>query len=339
MGQRSLPESLGTPLALSKRAMPASACDIDCDEEVRLFLEELTKTVIESGLLREECDRYALDGPLPQFAIPATLHGSLVARLDRLGSVRHVAQMMREAGLDPGVDEFGNLIGLGAGGDGPVLLAGSHLDTVPDGGMFDGALGVVAAVEAAQTLRDAGRRLRHRLGVIAFADEEGDAFSVGTLSSRALVGEIPRSRFETLRDRSGKSLEAYGSLTLSCNGSLPEPVVSKWTCTRRVGSAMSPGHAWPRSRIQQSSHASLSAWAIALVACTPLVRTSRLGRPAGNRCHSTGPPRGPVCSSWYCWVMCTGTLMSPMRVISEWSCHHWPSSRFASPLTIGSSVG
>ncbi|HEX9532287.1 MAG TPA: Zn-dependent hydrolase [bacterium] len=124
-------------------------------------------------------------------------------------AVRLVAQMMREAGLDPGVDEFGNLIGLGAGGDGPVLLAGSHLDTVPDGGMFDGGLGVVAAVEAAQTLRDAGRRLRHRLAVIAFADEEGHAFDIGTLSSRALVGEIPRSRLETLRDRSGQSLNEY----------------------------------------------------------------------------------------------------------------------------------
>ena len=124
-------------------------------------------------------------------------------------AVRLVAQMMHEAGLDPGVDDFGNLIGHGAGGDGPLLLAGSHVDTVPDGGMFDGALGVVAAVEAAQTLREAGRGLRHPLAVIAFADEEGYAFDVGTLSSRALVGEIPWSRFATLRDRSGQSFEAY----------------------------------------------------------------------------------------------------------------------------------
>jgi hydantoinase/carbamoylase family amidase len=124
-------------------------------------------------------------------------------------AVRLVAEMMREAGLEPGVDEFGNLIGHRSGEDGPALLAGSHLDTVPDGGMFDGALGVVAAVEAAQTLRDAGHRLRHSLAVIAFADEEGHAFDVGTLSSRALVGEIPRSRFGTLRDRSGRSLDEY----------------------------------------------------------------------------------------------------------------------------------
>ncbi len=131
-------------------------------------------------------------------------------------AVHLVAEMMREAGVDPGVDEFGNLIGHGAGEDGPVLLVGSHLDAVPNGGMFDGALGVVAAVEAAQALQDAGRHLRHRLVVIAFADEEGYAFDVGTLSSRALVGEIPRSRFGTLRDRSGRSLEAY--LTARAHG-------------------------------------------------------------------------------------------------------------------------
>jgi predicted ATPase/DNA-binding winged helix-turn-helix (wHTH) protein len=60
---------------------------------VPLFVEELTKSVLESGLLRVETDRYALDGALPPFAIPTTLHGSLLARLDRLASVRHVAQI------------------------------------------------------------------------------------------------------------------------------------------------------------------------------------------------------------------------------------------------------
>jgi DNA-binding winged helix-turn-helix (wHTH) protein/predicted ATPase len=60
---------------------------------VPLFIEEFTKNVLESGLLREERDRYALDGALPAFAIPTTLHASLLARLDRLGSARHVAQI------------------------------------------------------------------------------------------------------------------------------------------------------------------------------------------------------------------------------------------------------
>jgi predicted ATPase len=60
---------------------------------VPLFVEELTKSVIESGLLREEGDRYVLDRALPPFAIPATLHDSLMARLDRLASVRLVVQI------------------------------------------------------------------------------------------------------------------------------------------------------------------------------------------------------------------------------------------------------
>jgi TolB-like protein/predicted ATPase len=64
----------------------------DRSDGVPLFIEELTKSVIESGLLRVERDRYAIDGALPPFAIPTTLHDSLMARLDRSASVRHVAQ-------------------------------------------------------------------------------------------------------------------------------------------------------------------------------------------------------------------------------------------------------
>jgi AAA ATPase domain/Adenylate and Guanylate cyclase catalytic domain len=65
----------------------------DRADGVPLFVEELTKSVLESGLLREEADHYVLDGPLPPFAIPTSLHDSLMARLDRLPSVRHVAQI------------------------------------------------------------------------------------------------------------------------------------------------------------------------------------------------------------------------------------------------------
>ena len=64
----------------------------DRADGVPLFVEELTKSVMESGLLREEADRYVLDGALPPFAIPTSLHDSLMARLDRLASVRLVAQ-------------------------------------------------------------------------------------------------------------------------------------------------------------------------------------------------------------------------------------------------------
>ena len=60
---------------------------------VPLFVEELTKMVLESGLLQEQEDRYALTGPLPPLAIPATLHDALMARLDRLAAAKLVAQL------------------------------------------------------------------------------------------------------------------------------------------------------------------------------------------------------------------------------------------------------
>jgi predicted ATPase/class 3 adenylate cyclase len=65
----------------------------DRTDGVPLFVEELTKNVLESGLLREEADRYVLDRALPALAIPTSLHASLLARLDRLTSVRRVAQI------------------------------------------------------------------------------------------------------------------------------------------------------------------------------------------------------------------------------------------------------
>ena len=67
---------------------------------VPLFIEELTSTLLESGVLRESPDRYVLDGPLPPLAIPTTLQASLVARLDRLGPVKEVAQIGAAIGRD-----------------------------------------------------------------------------------------------------------------------------------------------------------------------------------------------------------------------------------------------
>ena len=67
---------------------------------VPLFIEELTKTVLEGGLLQERDGHYVLERPLPSLAIPTTLHASLMARLDRLAPVREVAQIGAVAGRD-----------------------------------------------------------------------------------------------------------------------------------------------------------------------------------------------------------------------------------------------
>jgi N-carbamoyl-L-amino-acid hydrolase len=73
---------------------------------------------------------------------------------------------------------------------GPWVCAGSHLDTQPDGGAYDGALGVVAALEAAATLLESDAGRRHPLAVVAFVDEEGARFRTPTFASLAITGKL-----------------------------------------------------------------------------------------------------------------------------------------------------
>jgi hydantoinase/carbamoylase family amidase len=102
------------------------------------------------------------------------------------------AQLMVQAGLSPRVDPAANLIGTRRGRlDGaPMLLVGSHLDTVIDGGAYDGAYGVVAAIEVAHTLHDHGMRLTHPIGAVAFTNEEGAFGTKAMWGSHALVGAL-----------------------------------------------------------------------------------------------------------------------------------------------------
>ena len=77
------------------KALPSEVADqiIDRTDGVPLFVEELTKAVIESGMLTDHGDHYVAADPVPALAIPATLHGSLLARLDRMAPVREIAQI------------------------------------------------------------------------------------------------------------------------------------------------------------------------------------------------------------------------------------------------------
>ena len=76
------------------KALPVEVAQIVAKTDgVPLFVEELTKTVLESGLLQEQEEHYTLTEPLPPLAIPATLHDSLLARLDRLGAAKSLAQL------------------------------------------------------------------------------------------------------------------------------------------------------------------------------------------------------------------------------------------------------
>jgi predicted ATPase len=82
------------------KALPPEVLDqiVTRTDGIPLFIEELTKTVLESGLLRERKDDYVIDGPFPALSVPMTLHASLMARLDRLASVREVVQIAAALG-------------------------------------------------------------------------------------------------------------------------------------------------------------------------------------------------------------------------------------------------
>jgi N-carbamoyl-L-amino-acid hydrolase len=104
----------------------------------------------------------------------------------------YTLDLMRAAGLAPRIDAAGNLVGRRAGRDeglAPVLF-GSHIDSVPNGGNFDGDVGSMAAVEVAETLNDAAIVTRRPLEVVVWANEEGVAYGNGLCGSRAAAGKL-----------------------------------------------------------------------------------------------------------------------------------------------------
>ncbi len=114
---------------------------------------------------------------------------------------------LREAGLTPRVDDFGNMYGRRAGSS-PALapvLVGSHLDTVPGGGRFDGILGVVAALEVASALNDGAVRTRRPLDVVNWTNEEGARFTPAMLASGGATGVFTREWVYARADRQGRT--------------------------------------------------------------------------------------------------------------------------------------
>jgi beta-ureidopropionase / N-carbamoyl-L-amino-acid hydrolase len=116
-------------------------------------------------------------------------------------------ERMEEAGLRAGLDAAANLVGRSPGrqaGLRPVII-GSHTDTVAGGGRFDGVVGVLAGIEVARALRDAGLLLRHPLEVIDFLAEEPNDFGLSMVGSRAIAGTLDDAALAR-QDRDGQSL-------------------------------------------------------------------------------------------------------------------------------------
>ncbi|WP_232697348.1 Zn-dependent hydrolase [Brevibacillus daliensis] len=103
-----------------------------------------------------------------------------------------VGEWMKQAGMKVRRDDFGNLIGRreGSDPDATAIMIGSHIDSVPNGGKFDGTVGVISGIEIVQAIHDANVSHKHPIEVIAFSDEEGARFSDGLFGSRGICGYL-----------------------------------------------------------------------------------------------------------------------------------------------------
>jgi beta-ureidopropionase / N-carbamoyl-L-amino-acid hydrolase len=114
---------------------------------------------------------------------------------------------MEQAGLTVTVDQMGNIFGVRPGTESlPPVFMGSHADSVPSGGKYDGQLGVLCALETIRTLIDARARTRHPVGMIVFTNEEGARFQPAMIASGVMAGKIPLEDAYNARDRDGLRL-------------------------------------------------------------------------------------------------------------------------------------
>lgn len=159
---------------------------------------------------RIDADR--LNGSLAALAEIGATPGGGVTRLacsdeDRAGRDQ-IRRWLEEAGLAVRVDDVGNMTGLRAGTtDEPPVLLASHADSVVRGGRYDGALGVLAALEVVRALNDAGVRTRRPVAVVNWTNEEGVRFEPAMQGSGAVVGRFGKAEVYDRRDRAGLRFE------------------------------------------------------------------------------------------------------------------------------------
>jgi allantoate deiminase len=120
-----------------------------------------------------------------------------LSKEDRQG-VEQVKIWMEEAGLAARIDHFGNLIGRldGENPEAPILMLGSHIDSQPYGGRFDGVIGVLGAIEAVQTMKEQNLLPKMPIEVVAFSDEEGCRFNKGLFGVRGILGKLEEGELD-----------------------------------------------------------------------------------------------------------------------------------------------
>ena len=134
---------------------------------------------------------------------------------------QYIIDRMTDAGLTVETDDFGNVIGYKSGKNPelPVVMMGSHTDSVPNGGNYDGVVGVLSAIEVIRSIIDDGYEHDHTIAVVSFMCEESGRFGNATLGSKAMRGELTLQDLHRLVDKQGISLyEALKGRNLNPDG-------------------------------------------------------------------------------------------------------------------------
>ncbi|MGE7903231.1 Zn-dependent hydrolase [Peribacillus sp. NPDC094092] len=135
----------------------------------------------------------------------------------------YIKNKMMEAGLTVQEDGLGNIFGKleGTLKDAPSVLIGSHFDSVPNGGAYDGPAGVIVALEVAALFAENQLTPKYPLEIVALIEEEGARFGGGLMGSRGMVGTLSEEGFKNLRDKEGiTTIEAMSKIGL--DSSLPK---------------------------------------------------------------------------------------------------------------------
>jgi N-carbamoyl-L-amino-acid hydrolase len=155
----------------------------------RAFTRDLPAR-IDAAALRQRIEALSMLGRPPGGTFADGVSRVAYSDADVAGR-RYLTNLMRTAGLEPRIDPAGNIFGRREGTDGslPPVLFGSHIDSVPNGGNFDGDLGSLAALGVLEAFAKAGLRTRHPLEMVVWSCEEGVAFSLGLAGSRIVAGD------------------------------------------------------------------------------------------------------------------------------------------------------
>jgi allantoate deiminase len=155
----------------------------------------IPEITVNSKRLQERIEKLSLIGRIGETGVCRLA----LSKEDHEG-VMLVKSWMEEIGLRARVDDFGNLIGRWDGSNpaAPILMIGSHIDSQPYGGRFDGAIGVLGALEAVQTLIEQKITPEMPIEVVAFCDEEGCRFNKGLFGSRGITGKLEEGELERM---------------------------------------------------------------------------------------------------------------------------------------------